>query len=314
VSYAISGAVRHAGNGASVAGAVVALQGPVPASTTTGSGGTFAFTSLPAAAWNVRASRADAALTGVSALDAAWALQHAIGARTLSAAQALACDVSANGTVSALDASYILQRLVDVMPAFPAATACGSDWIFTPSGAAGAVSPVVGGGACQLGSFNYAPLVSSVSGAQFDGAAFGDCTLSGGAAAATTAGDGASSPAVVVDHTRRDGRYLRVAIRADGVAAVSALDLTLTWDPNAMRLRGVRRAPGVSGVVHSGEPHRGHARIALASGTPIEQLDRPLVYAVFERRRRSEGDVRVESAVVDELQAAIATGRGRGRR
>jgi len=312
VLHSISGAVRHAGNGASVAGAVVALQGAPPASTTTGSGGSFAFANLQSATWNVRASRADASLTGVSALDAAWALQHAIGARTLSSAQALACDVSANGTVSALDASYILQRLVDVMPAFPAATACGSDWIFTPNGAAGAVSPVVGGGTCQLGSFNYAPLASSVSGAQFDGAAFGDCTLSGGAAAATTAGV-AVSPTVVVDHTRSDGRYLRVAIRAAGVVAVSALDLTLTWDPNALRLRRVRRAPGVSGVVHSGEPHRGHARIALASGTPIE-LANALVYAVFERRRQGDGDVRVESAVVDELQAAIATGRGRNRR
>jgi hypothetical protein len=310
VLHAITGAVRHAGDDAGVAGAIVALEGPQPDSTTTGSGGTFAFAGLQPAAWTVRARRADAAMTGVSALDAAWALQHTIGTRTLSAAQALACDVSANGSVSALDASYILQRLVGAMPAFPAAVACGSDWIFTPSGAAGAVPPVGGGGTCQSGSLHFDPLTASISGVQFDGAAFGDCTLSGSAAAAMAAA-GASHPAVALDRPRRgERRYHRVAIRAAGVAHLSALDVTLTWDATQMRLRRVRRAPGVGGIVHSGEPGRGRARIVLATGTPIEALARPLVYATFEyatseRRRPRRGDVAIDAASVDDEAAAV---------
>ena len=50
--------------------------------------------------------------SAISALDAAYVLQHVVGMRTLDDAQQLACDVSGNGTLSALDATRILQLTV----------------------------------------------------------------------------------------------------------------------------------------------------------------------------------------------------------
>lgn len=317
VLHSLAGGVYHAGTGTAVAGAEVELTGASPGSATTASGGAFSFTGLAAGSWSVRARRSDAAMTGVSALDAAWALQSAIGARTLTAAQTLACDVSGDGTVSALDASYILQSLVGHMQDFPVAVACGSDWVFTPSGAAGAVAAVIGGDQCQPAAFTFAPLAQSVTGLRFDGAAFGDCTLNGGAQPAASVSSAASGgPAIAVERRRRDERrFQRVAIRAADVTSLSALDVTLTYDTDRLKLRRVRRAPGITGLVHAGEKRPGRARIVLASGRPIERLDRPLVHVVFERRRSSgDAEVRIDAASIDDITAAASTSALRARR
>lgn len=307
VSLSIGGSVHHAGNGSSVAGAEVTIDGTQSGSSTTNANGTFTFTGLPPGTWTVRARRNDPAMAGVSALDAAWALQSAIGARTLTAAQALACDVSGNGTVSALDASYILQRLVGQMSSFPAAAACESDWILTPQPGPGAMAPVIADGQCLPGGFQYPALTESVASLRFDGAAFGDCTLNGGTAAAALSAAASGAPGITIEHPRRNQRrFQRVAVRASEVAELSALDVTLAYDGERLVLRGIRRAPGVNAIVHGGVPRRGRVRIALASGAPITGLDRPLVYAVFERRRNSDAIPHAESATVDDLVAAIS--------
>ncbi|MEZ4700870.1 MAG: DUF5060 domain-containing protein [Rhodothermales bacterium] len=62
----------------------------------------------------------------VSALDASLILQHVAGDVTLSGAAFVAGDVSGNGEISAYDASLILQYLVGIFPCFPADPTCAT--------------------------------------------------------------------------------------------------------------------------------------------------------------------------------------------
>ncbi len=55
----------------------------------------------------------------ISAFDASTVLQHIVGATTLSGNALAAADVTANGTVSAMDASFILQFVVGNITGFP---------------------------------------------------------------------------------------------------------------------------------------------------------------------------------------------------
>ncbi|MEZ4702693.1 MAG: discoidin domain-containing protein [Rhodothermales bacterium] len=60
----------------------------------------------------------------LSALDASFILQHTTGLITLPADAQTVSDVSANGTIGALDASLVLQRLVGLIPCFPVEAGC----------------------------------------------------------------------------------------------------------------------------------------------------------------------------------------------
>jgi len=55
----------------------------------------------------------------VTALDAAWILQHTVELRTLAGEDSVAADVSGDGSISAMDASYVLQYVVDKIEVFP---------------------------------------------------------------------------------------------------------------------------------------------------------------------------------------------------
>jgi hypothetical protein len=116
----------------------------------------------------------------VSALDAGYVLQAVAGLRALDATQTLACDVTGDGTLSALDASRILQRAVGMLARFPVAEVCESDFIFLPIPAAPIAGRTVpfraGGAACTPGAIELEPVTEDVGGLDFIAAAFGDCT------------------------------------------------------------------------------------------------------------------------------------------
>jgi hypothetical protein len=69
----------------------------------------------------------DTTLNGtVSALDASYILQHVAGSVSLTEVAFVAADVSGNGEISAFDASLILQYLVGIRTCFPADPQCAS--------------------------------------------------------------------------------------------------------------------------------------------------------------------------------------------
>jgi hypothetical protein len=175
-----------------VSGALQARGGaPVPSATLTLSGAsTRTATSTASGAVHVQ-RRAGGRLaahprkTGdlrgaVTSLDAAWILQAVAQLRTLDAQQRLAADVTGDGTISALDATLILQRAVGLNTAFAAATACASDWLFVPNATAvpnqSVVPPSVSSGTCVMGSLTYGPLTATANGQSFTGVLLGDVT------------------------------------------------------------------------------------------------------------------------------------------
>jgi hypothetical protein len=107
--------------------------------------------------------------------------------------------VTGNGTVSALDAAVILQRVAGLRGQFPIALACESDWAFARelgSTAAGvAIPPAAGAGNCLRGGVaGGAALVSEPDGLDLLGILFGDCTGNWQPAAGTAAAAPAALP------------------------------------------------------------------------------------------------------------------------
>jgi hypothetical protein len=130
-------------------------------------------------------------------------LQFVAGLRTFTDDQLLAADVTGNGTVSALDASFILRFQANLLGKctvsqmmcsttddcpdgelceqhFPVADKCGSDWAFVPDPTIvpnqTLVQPVTGGASCQQGAIVYDPASPPVQGQDFIGILFGDAT------------------------------------------------------------------------------------------------------------------------------------------
>ncbi|MEO8603816.1 MAG: Ig-like domain-containing protein [bacterium] len=175
---AIAGRVRQAGSGALLNGVQLSLIGANPATVASGAQGDYAFGPLAAGTWSVGAARVGGADAALATADATWALDVSVGRRSVAGAQALACDVTGDGRVTALDATRILQRLAGRLARFAVAEACGSDWIFVPAaGAPGPVAPLIQNGTCVPASLRFAPLAGPVVNADFDAAAFGDCGL-----------------------------------------------------------------------------------------------------------------------------------------
>ena len=178
----VTGHIRYYSNGSPVSGATVLLRGPVATSTQTDAAGQFAFTSLDGCNFHVEPQKLGGANNGISALDAAYSLQWVVSLRSLDAQQRLACDVTGNGTVSALDASLILQLKVGLINRFPVAQACTSDWAFLPVPAAAANQQVVqpanmqAADSCRGGAIEFTPLAGQVDSQDFSAVLFGDCT------------------------------------------------------------------------------------------------------------------------------------------
>lgn len=173
--------MRYYAGARSVPGAVVEVQSAAPTlSVSTGSAGDYAIAGAPGTNLRVVPRKTADAGASLSALDAAYVLQAAAGKRTLGPLQALAGDVTGDGTVDALDAARILAMAVGLLPRFPAAQLCGSDWLFVPSAAAAPgqsmTPPGFANGICAPGAIAFAPLSADASGQDFQAVLLGDVT------------------------------------------------------------------------------------------------------------------------------------------
>jgi cysteine-rich repeat protein len=174
----IAGALRYFRGDRPLPGIVVDLSGPLPASAVSDTGGAYDFGPLAAGAWTVAPRGASASRMAVTALDAAYVLQHLAGTRVLDADQQLAADVTADGVLDELDAARILEFAVGSLDQF-AGAACGSDLLYLPAAAPlpnqsstpPAVSP-----ACQPGALAFTPLDGPAPGQSFRAVRLGDCT------------------------------------------------------------------------------------------------------------------------------------------
>ena len=133
-------------------------------------------------------------LSDLTPADASLVLEIAQGSVVADERTLFAADVTGNGTVSALDAQLILERITGSLAAFPVEQACGTRWFAFPepsqtvSGQT-VVSPQVNVStpSCLQGEIRYTNLSQSLIGQNFVLGLFGDVNASwgGGAPAAT---------------------------------------------------------------------------------------------------------------------------------
>jgi hypothetical protein len=188
----VSGRISYFADSGPVPAATVLLQGASGTLATTTDGlGQFVFTGVAAGAWRLEPQKQGDLRDGVSSLDAGYVLQAVSGLRTLDPVAALACDVTGDGTLSALDAALILQFDVGLIDRFPVAQSCGSDWVFVPqplsAPAQQLIFPQSSDAGCQSGRILFQALQSDVAQQDFAAALIGDCTgnwQSSGSAAA----------------------------------------------------------------------------------------------------------------------------------
>ena len=179
--HRLAGTVRYYFGAQPVPNAVVEVQsGGSSLATSTGSAGDYALGNVPEASVRVVPRKIGGSGTAISALDAAYVLQAIAGRRNLQPPQALAADVTGDGRLDAADATRILQRAVGLLPQFPAAQLCGSDWLFVPAAAPApgqsALQPGLGSGTCAPGAIAFAPLAGDAAGQDFQGILIGDVT------------------------------------------------------------------------------------------------------------------------------------------
>jgi len=283
--HAISGLVRYWSDNTAIAGVAVFLEGEASSTATTGSNGAYAFADLRGGDYTLMPDN-QADVRQITAYDAALVLQAAAGTRTLSANESLAADVNRRDGVSALDAAYILQKSVGLIPGtFPNA---GTHWVFTPA------------------QRTYTALAADQVNQHFTGVLLGD--VSGNWATGAGGSGVLSSPAAKHQLTIGSAQALpgeaavRVPVRiARASAGVYAADLTITYDSGSLTLAdaGVSlglAATGMSAAVNASIP--GIIRVALASANPIAS-DGDLLNLQFSVAAERQGDFPVAFSVAN---------------
>ncbi len=258
-----------------MAGVRVRLTNP-PIETITDGNGTFAFTSVPTGPLQLEPSSSLAlAISPVSASDAVAILQYLVGMRSLDAAALLAADVNASGQVTAADAALVLQYVVGAIGAFPAASHCGSPWIFLPLPDPlpnqQLISPQPSAVPCIAGAIAYTPLLEAAGGQNFIGIFLGDVNGSW-QASSTLAIDAPVRLHRGSPRLTRRGRTMvhRFPYNILSPVPFTALEVSIRYEPAALqavraRLTGDARA----GTLLAQRASGGHLRIAAARSQPF---------------------------------------------
>lgn len=309
-----AGRIRYYSADRPVRNAVVQLTGSSMRTTNTSATGSYAFTNLPPGNVVIEPRKVGefGTPTAITALDASWVLQAVAGQRIFDANQRLASDVTGDGTLSALDATRILQRQVGMLTRFAVADRCNSDWMFRPLPGPALnqqlIQPLVSTGMCRRGAISYNPLVGSVAQQDFLGVLFGDPT--GNWQPPTTAGalrGLASAPHTLRVRAARPagGGMLRLPLAIKGDDPYYSIDVTVTYDSDLLTpvsVRKLRAAGDAIAVFNLTRP--GVVRIAVASASAMP-IGISVIALDFAGTAPSSA-VRVTRAQVDDLPATVS--------
>jgi len=274
----VAGQIVYYSNGLPVGNATVQLtanSGNVM-QTQTNTGGQFGFAGVGSGNWRLMPQKSGDFGNAIGVLDAVYAIQASLGLRTLTTTQQLACAVAGNGSVAVLDAVLILQHSLGLLPTFPAAQACGSDWAFIPQPATvpnqALMQPTLASGTCQPGAITYQPLVGSATNQNFNAVLFGDCSGQWQPSGITTAARAATtSHEVRLGPPARRRGLVSIPLAVRSTSPFEALDVTLTYDPTRLTLVEVAgTAAAGQALLETNSSVPGTLRLALASGTPLQ--------------------------------------------
>lgn len=307
-SWAIHGAVTYYSNQQVVPSVDVHLTGSFGATAQTNAQGQYT-AALPPGTWSIEPAKTGAAGIGVSALDAVFVLQTLAGLRSFTYQQRLACDVTGDGTISSLDAAYILQWGAGLVAQFPAARLCGSDWLFypkpTPAPNQTIVLPVLLGGICQQGAILFTPLTGAADGQDFAAIVLGDCTGNWTTAAAAHLRQRASGAAVVHAGVPRQGPGTRftIPIYVESPVPFHAVNLRLRYDAAATFVAAYARGES-GGAMISTRAGNGQLAIGFANAAPIDGGHGSILLLRF--RGANPAPV-LDGALIDEQPARVVT-------
>jgi hypothetical protein len=311
-SFGVSGSIVYYADGSPVSDVVLTLQGGAgPLSVLSDAVGQFAFTGVSGGTWQLEPQRTGDVQLAVSALDAAYVLQTVSGTRSLSPMETLACDVTGNGTLSALDASRILQLTVGQIDSLPVAQTCGSDWVFVPQPLTvpqqRLVAPLLSDTSCQMGAIAFEPLQADVAQQDFAAAVFGDCTGNWSSAAPAAALRRFAPSAALrlgTARTRHAGRWV-LPLYVAGREAVEALQAYVAYDPTSTALEYARLVGAPDGaMLRYHTDTSGLLTLSVASAEPLVTAGHALVVLVFSAPQPPQ--VNLLGALVDEVPAQLA--------
>ncbi len=235
--YDISGLIKYYSKCTPIPGVTVNLDGQTR---TTGTDGTFQFLDVIYGNYTLRPSKIGGTRQAIGPYDAAQVLMHVVGSVSLTPYQLIAGDVTGNGAVTALDASWILRYYVGLVNQFP----IGKDWKFVP------VSFPINNSNWSTApdSLRYQPINANKPNQDFMGIAYGD--VSGNWQAMT-----GQLQLAQPDHLSRlsyggllkqpDGRYA-LSLRLNARELLS-LGLTCRYDAGQFRFLTAELTPAVTG-------------------------------------------------------------------
>jgi hypothetical protein len=310
-NYAVSGTITYYADGSPVGDVTLILQGSSGPLTVLSDGmGQFGFAGVSGGTWQLEPQRSGDVQLAVTALDAAYVLQAVSGTRSLTPLETLACDVTGNGTLSALDASRILQLTVGQIDTLPVALACGSDWVFVPQPLTvpqqRLVAPLLTDTSCQNGAIAYEPLLTDATQQNFAAAVFGDCTGNWSNAANGAGVHRFASQARVrlgAARARHSGHWV-VPLYVTERNAVEALQVYLAYDPTSTALE-YARVVGASdnAMLRHRDDSAGLLTLSMASAAPLATDGHALLVLVFDAPEAPRVDLL--GALVDEVPAQL---------
>lgn len=176
----ISGQIMYYGTAEAVPNASVVVGGNEPMIIETGADGVYDASQASQSAVTVEPVKNGDYAGAISPFDASRVLQAVVGLNELDELHTIACDVTGDGTVSALDAAHILRFSIGSLDRFAAADACDSDWVFVPAAEPAAnqqtQTPDLEGDSCVRGGIRYDPLDGNATGQNFIAILIGDCS------------------------------------------------------------------------------------------------------------------------------------------
>ncbi|MBI4580554.1 MAG: IPT/TIG domain-containing protein, partial [Planctomycetes bacterium] len=241
-----------------VPGVTLTMAGGGTYSAVSDTSGQYSLADVPTGTYTLTPTKSDD-VAEITAYDASLVLQAAAGLRTLTANERTAADVNRNSVVSSMDASYILEKSVDLIQVpFPGA---GIVWAFDPT------------------QRPYAPLNSNRTAQNFTAVLLGD--VSGnwqpGMDLALPAGGDPKVPSAtsaslsLADVSGQLGAEAVLPLYLDlQEAALYAVDLVLSYDPTKLSAGTVSlgsAAQGMMMAVNTQTP--GAIHIGLAGADPV---------------------------------------------
>jgi hypothetical protein len=317
IEHAVSGRVRYFMSGEGVAGVDMEAEvdGSLSAIRQTGDEGQFSFDRLREGCYlSIRGFKQGDARAAVTSLDAAYVLQSAIGLRTLSGLQRIACDATGNGETTPLDASRVLQMAIGSIIRLPVAELFGSDWVLAPSSdsPAIAVPPQISQEHCAPGGFVIPALGSDMQDLVFDAIVFGDCN-GGWRASEPPYGNTTvrRRPRVRLSRLKVRGNQAFMGIYVRSGRPFLSLDAELLYDAALLVPTAVeQRNYGVATIVAHQTEQPGVLRIGFASSQPILRRHGALLTVKFDlltTGARPSSGVQPRVVLIDDSEARTSS-------